>query len=72
VATPRVEEKPLTAKEIREVKEKKGKISLRNVAVHANASIVLYYRHKLQRGFLARDTTPKEDEMKVGGNPSEY
>lgn len=26
---------------------------------------VLYYRHKLQRGFLSRDTMPKEDEMKV-------
>ena len=26
---------------------------------------MLYYRHKLQRGFLSRDIPPKEDEMKV-------
>lgn len=25
---------------------------------------VLYYRHKLQRGFLSRDTVPKAEEMK--------
>ena len=27
-------------------------------------SPVLYYRHKLQRGFLSRDTVPKAEEMK--------
>ena len=26
--------------------------------------LVLYYRHKLQRGFLSRDTVPKAEEMK--------
>lgn len=30
---------------------------------------VLYYRHKLQRGFLSRDTMPKEEEMKVPTDP---
>ena len=42
------EEKPLTEAEIKEKKEK----------------TVLYYRHKLQRGFLSRDSVPKEEEMK--------
>lgn len=46
--TPKAEEKPPTPAQIKEMKEKK----------------VLYYRHKLQRGFLSRDTMPKEDEMK--------
>lgn len=46
--TPKIEEKPPTPAQIKEMKEKK----------------VLYYRHKLQRGFLSRDTMPKEDEMK--------
>lgn len=32
-------------------------------------SIVLYFRHKLQRGFLTRDQTPKEEEM---GPMAEY
>ncbi|KAL8829035.1 MAG: hypothetical protein Q9170_006337 [Blastenia crenularia] len=48
VETPKVEEKKLTAEEARHMKEKK----------------VLYFRHKLQRGFLSRDVPPKEDEMK--------
>ncbi|CAF9924722.1 MAG: hypothetical protein ALECFALPRED_002820 [Alectoria fallacina] len=48
VVTPKVEEKPPTPAQMKEMKEKK----------------VLYYRHKLQRGFLSRDTMPKEDEMK--------
>jgi len=63
--TPKIEEKPLTPKEMREMKEKKGKTILRIQAVRADSRIVLYYRHKLQRGFLVRDTTPKETEMKV-------
>ncbi|KAL8944159.1 MAG: hypothetical protein Q9216_000583 [Gyalolechia sp. 2 TL-2023] len=48
VETPKVEEKKLTAEEARQMEQKK----------------VLYFRHKLQRGFLSRDTPPKEDEMK--------
>ncbi|KAL8927649.1 MAG: hypothetical protein Q9172_001278 [Xanthocarpia lactea] len=48
VETPKVEEKRMTAEEARIGKEKK----------------VLWFRHKLQRGFLSRDTPPKEDEMK--------
>lgn len=48
VDTPKAEEKPLTAEEKKEKKEK----------------MVLYYRHKLQRTFLSRDTMPKEEEMK--------
>ncbi|KAG8526937.1 uncharacterized protein KY384_008366 [Bacidia gigantensis] len=46
--TPKVEEKPLSPTEMKEIKEKK----------------VLYFRHKLQRGFLSRDTVPKAEEMK--------
>lgn len=48
VDTPKIEQTPLTPAAAKEIKEKK----------------VLYYRHKLQRGFLSRDTMPKEDEMK--------
>ncbi|KAI4280870.1 MAG: hypothetical protein L6R38_004090 [Xanthoria sp. 2 TBL-2021] len=48
VETPKVEEKRMTAEEARNAKEKK----------------VLWFRHKLQRGFLSRDVPPKEDEMK--------
>ncbi|KAL8714867.1 MAG: hypothetical protein Q9220_001380 [cf. Caloplaca sp. 1 TL-2023] len=48
VETPKVEEKKLTSEEAKNMKEKK----------------VLYFRHKLQRGFLSRDIPPKEDEMK--------
>ncbi|KAL9127301.1 MAG: hypothetical protein Q9217_003788 [Psora testacea] len=47
-STPKVEEKPLSPAALKEIKEKK----------------VLYYRHKLQRGFLQRDTVPKAEEMK--------
>ncbi|KAI4190293.1 MAG: hypothetical protein LQ346_004946 [Caloplaca aetnensis] len=47
VETPKIEEKKLTPEEVRQMKEKR----------------VLYFRHKLQRGFLSRDTPPKEDEM---------
>ncbi|KAL9604823.1 MAG: hypothetical protein Q9219_000271 [cf. Caloplaca sp. 3 TL-2023] len=46
--TPQVEEKKMTAEDAKHIKEKK----------------VLYFRHKLQRGFLSRDVPPKEDEMK--------
>ncbi|KAL8962522.1 MAG: hypothetical protein Q9193_001076 [Seirophora villosa] len=53
VETPKVEEKKMTAEEARQMKEKR----------------VLYFRHKLQRGFLSRDVPPKEDEMK---SMSEY
>ncbi|KAL8672175.1 MAG: hypothetical protein Q9168_003339 [Polycauliona sp. 1 TL-2023] len=48
VDTPKVEEKRMTAEEAKNAKEKK----------------VLWFRHKLQRGFLSRDVPPKEDEMK--------
>ncbi|KAL8937549.1 MAG: hypothetical protein Q9211_003634, partial [Gyalolechia sp. 1 TL-2023] len=48
VETPKAEENKLTAEEERHMQQKK----------------VLYFRHKLQRGFLSRDTPPKEDEMK--------
>ncbi|KAI9720383.1 MAG: hypothetical protein M1812_002889 [Candelaria pacifica] len=45
--SPKVEEKPLTAQQIKEKKEKE----------------VLYLRHKLQKGFLTRDVVPKTEEM---------
>ncbi|MCJ1356949.1 MAG: hypothetical protein MMC33_006945 [Icmadophila ericetorum] len=48
--TPKVEqEKPLTAAEAKEKKEKE----------------IRYYRHKLQKGFLSRDTAPSEEEIKA-------
>ncbi|MCJ1378195.1 hypothetical protein MMC17_001291 [Xylographa soralifera] len=46
--TPMVEEKPLTPAEAKEKKEKE----------------IRYYRHKLQKGFLSRDTVPAEEEIK--------
>ena len=63
--TPKAEEKPLTAQQLKENKEKKGNtvsITFRNIVL---MMLVLYYRHKLQRGFLSRDNTPRDDEMKV-------
>ncbi|KAL8694056.1 MAG: hypothetical protein Q9218_001234 [Villophora microphyllina] len=53
VETPKVEEKRMTAEEAKQAKEKR----------------ILYFRHKLQRGFLSRDVPPKEDEME---SMSEY
>ncbi|MCJ1389296.1 hypothetical protein MMC18_002152 [Xylographa bjoerkii] len=48
IDTPMVEEKPLTPAEAKEKKEKE----------------IRYYRHKLQKGFLSRDTVPAEEEIK--------
>ncbi|KAI4103453.1 MAG: hypothetical protein L6R37_003808 [Teloschistes peruensis] len=47
--TPKVEEKRVSAKEAYQAKEKR----------------ILYFRHKLQRGFLSRDVPPKEEEMGI-------
>ncbi|MCJ1306526.1 hypothetical protein MMC25_000169 [Agyrium rufum] len=47
--TPKVEEKPLSPAEAKEKKEKEIK----------------YYRHKLQKGFLSRDTPPDDEETKT-------
>ncbi|KAI4260442.1 MAG: hypothetical protein LQ352_000304 [Teloschistes flavicans] len=47
--TPKIEEKRMTAEEAKQAKEKR----------------ILYFRHKLQRGFLSRDVPPKEDEMET-------
>ncbi|MCJ1402766.1 hypothetical protein MMC11_005987 [Xylographa trunciseda] len=49
IDTPMVEEKPLTPAEAKEKKEKE----------------IRYYRHKLQKGFLSRDTVPAEEEIKA-------
>ncbi|KAL9586680.1 MAG: hypothetical protein Q9212_000749 [Teloschistes hypoglaucus] len=51
--TPKVQEKRVSAKEAYQAKEKR----------------ILYFRHKLQRGFLSRDVPPKEEEM---GTMAEY
>ncbi|OCK83847.1 hypothetical protein K432DRAFT_162271 [Lepidopterella palustris CBS 459.81] len=51
--TPKVEEKTMTEAEVKEKREKG----------------VLYLRHRLQKGFLTRDQTPKEEEM---ANMSDY
>ncbi|KAI9828716.1 MAG: hypothetical protein M1832_001821 [Thelocarpon impressellum] len=48
-ASPAAEEKPLTAAEQLEKKQKE----------------ILFLRHKLQKGFLTRDQPPKEEEMKA-------
>lgn len=65
--TPKTGLPPLTPAAAKDMKEKKGQhieIILLPFSLEANRT-VLYYRHKLQRGFLSRDTRPKEDEMKV-------
>lgn len=65
--TPKTGQPPLTPAAAKDMKEKKGQhieMSLLPFCPEPNR-IVLYYRHKLQRGFLSRDTRPKEDEMKV-------
>ena len=64
IDNPKVEEKPLTPAEARLKKEKEGWYSEVLDIIHLTFS-VLYCRHKLQRGFLSRDTMPKEEEMKV-------
>ncbi|KAI9834769.1 MAG: hypothetical protein M1819_002855 [Sarea resinae] len=68
VETPKPEEKPLSAAEQQEKRSKEGKFFgpfavIRGI--QTNASIVMYLRHKLQRGLLTRDTAPKEDEMQA-------
>ena len=65
VDTPKVEEKPLSPAAAKDMKEKKGKLISSCRAFLMLTLLVLYYRHKLQRGFLSRDTMPKEEEMKL-------
>lgn len=65
--TPKTGQPPLTPAAAKDIKEKKGQhieMFLLPSCPETNRT-VLYYRHKLQRGFLSRDTRPKEDEMKV-------
>lgn len=65
VETPKVEEKRMTEAEVRLGKEKKGMGCWScGVSSSADDASVLWFRHKLQRGFLSRDVAPKEDEMK--------
>ena len=51
-------------------RKKQGKLKRRKVRlcmqklVPPLTLLVLYYRHKLQRGFLSRDATPKAEDMK--------
>ncbi|KAI9845836.1 MAG: hypothetical protein M1837_004516 [Sclerophora amabilis] len=47
--SPKTEERPLSMTELREKKQKS----------------ILFLRHKLQKGFLTRDQTPREEEMKT-------
>ncbi|MCJ1478485.1 hypothetical protein MMC13_007165 [Lambiella insularis] len=49
IDTPMVEEKSLSPAEAKEKKEKE----------------IRYYRHKLQKGFLSRDTVPADEEIKA-------
>lgn len=65
VDTPKVEEKPLTPQEAKQKKEKEGKLRMKGREAVVDYFTVLYLRHKLQKGFLSRDTMPKEEEMKV-------
>lgn len=60
-------EKELDPAEAKAKKEKEGKIS---VSCYFNClqSLVLFLRHKLQKGFLSRDQTPQESEMATMAN----
>lgn len=55
----------MTAEEAKQAKEKRSKYCQPCLDVPTNARPVLYFRHKLQRGFLSRDVPPKEDEMET-------
>lgn len=65
IDTPKIEPAPLTPAAAKEIKEKKGMAIMKLSSIHRLTFPVLFYRHRLQRGFLSRDTMPKEDEMKV-------
>jgi len=56
--------KPLTEKEKTEKKQKEGLCRSGARKSTTNAALVLFLRHKLQKGFLSRDQAPKEEEMK--------
>lgn len=62
---PNIVEKPLTPAEAKEKKEKESKKTSRTESDQKLMMPVRYYRHKLQKGFLSRDTVPADDEIKV-------
>jgi hypothetical protein len=63
------EEKPLNPQEAQQKKEKEGKIFIIQILHFQLTYLVLYLRHKLQKGLLTRDQIPKEEEM---ASMSEY
>ena len=63
VDTPKVEE-TLSPAEAKEKKEKESMLALPEL-LYLLTSSVRFYRHKLQKGFLSRDTVPAEDEIKA-------
>lgn len=73
VETPKEPPKQIDPQEAKAKKEKES-MSLSTgpcsplVGVWSNLSIVLFIRHKLQKGFLSRDQAPKEEEMAAMSN----
>ena len=68
VDTPMVEEKQLSEAELKEKKEKESKLLVdtrSGSVVMTDLLPVRYYRHRLQRGFLSRDTAPSDEEVDV-------
>lgn len=58
------EEEPLDPVEARKAREKEGKDYLFIILYWSlTGYLVLFLRHKLQKGFLSRDQAPREDEM---------
>ena len=56
----------MTEAELMEKKETKGKeFCYTHLFTNAKYSLVRYLRHKLQKGFINRDTPPAENELKV-------
>ena len=63
-SAPKKPEKPLDPAEEKAKKEREGMTDDSRIVRIRLTSIVLFLRHKLQKGFLSREQAPKEEEMK--------
>jgi hypothetical protein len=57
------EEPPMTEEEKREKRKKTGVMFEQNLKTRTLTRIVLYLRHRLQKGFLIRGVPPKAEDM---------
>jgi hypothetical protein len=56
-------EKPMDPEEARKARGKEGKSSIPLRTTPTNTMQVLFLRHRLQKGFLSRDSAPQEEDM---------